>query len=96
MNVINLTDRRAVKESQAGYERTQGHFGLCPYCHRTDGFLNVGGNHWFVCDAHRTRWCAGWNLFSSWRDEPESLHQANAEKLEQYRACEPYHPSEAA
>ena len=25
-----------------------GYFGLCPTCHKTDGYLNVGSSHWFV------------------------------------------------
>jgi hypothetical protein len=49
-----------------------GYFGLCPTCHKTDGYLNVGRSHWFVCDEHRTKWCAGANLFSSWREETEA------------------------
>ena len=49
-----------------------GYFGLCPICKKTDGYLNIGRIHWFICKKHRSRWCVGSNLFSSWRDEAES------------------------
>ncbi len=29
------------------------HFGVCPECGRTDGFLNVNRHHFFVCHTHR-------------------------------------------
>ena len=33
---------------------------------RNDGYVNIGRTHIFYCDAHRTRWDAGSNLFDSW------------------------------
>jgi hypothetical protein len=48
-----------------------GHFGVCPECHQTDGYINVGRGHWFYCERDRTRWFAGENLFSSWREQTE-------------------------
>jgi hypothetical protein len=48
-----------------------GYFGLCPVCHETDGYLNIGRSHWFYCIEHKKRWCVGSNLFSGWRDEIE-------------------------
>lgn len=54
------------------------------------GYLNVEGDHWFVCDVHRTKWFAGTNLFSSWRDEGEAQWEWNAKHLETYREVEPY------
>jgi hypothetical protein len=35
------------------------HFGACPECGGTDGYINVRKSHWFPCDTHRTRWCVG-------------------------------------
>jgi hypothetical protein len=81
---------RDTPQAQAEYERENGYWGLCPECHRTDGCLNIGGNHWFFCEQHRTRWCVGWNLFSAWRDEPESVHKENAEKLAAFKEVRPY------
>lgn len=59
-------------------------FGVCPQCYRTDGYLNVGRNHWFVCDSHKTKWCIGSNLFSSWKEESEETWRENAAKLKDY------------
>ena len=54
--------------------RTQSdhYFGGCPECGDQDGYTNVGRSHWIFCIAHRTKWCIGANLFSSWRDETEA------------------------
>lgn len=61
------------------------YFGACPECGDTDGYLNVGKNHWFVCDAHRTRWYIGSNLFSLSPDEGEAEWETNRALLEGYR-----------
>jgi hypothetical protein len=50
---------------------TGGHFGLCPVCHKTDGYVNVGSAQWFYCQEHKKKWHAGHNLFSGWRDQSE-------------------------
>lgn len=65
------------------------YFGGCPECGNSDGYLNIGGNHWFSCDAHRTRWCAGYNLFSDWRCEAPEIWDANEASLSDYRVVEP-------
>ena len=65
-------------------------FGLCPVCHETDGFLNIGRDHWFCCHAHRTRWHAGSNLFSGWKDETEETWRVNAERIGDYADVEPW------
>jgi hypothetical protein len=67
----------------------QHYFGACPECGDTNGYLNVGRSHWFVCDIHRTRWCAGSNLFSSWLDEDDEVWAANVKLLESCREVEP-------
>jgi len=46
-------------------------FGVCPTCHKTDGYANAGNTHIFFCIEHRVRWTIGVNLFSSWRDQSE-------------------------
>ena len=74
----------------AGAEvETDLHFGGCPHCSKTDGYINVGRDHWFVCDQHRTKWWAGSNLFSSWRDETEEEWLRNEYKLENYISVDP-------
>ena len=59
-------------------------FGGCPGCGSTDGYLNDGPDHWFVCHWHKTRWRAGSNLFSGWRDENEETWLRNRFKLAGY------------
>jgi hypothetical protein len=54
-------------DSIATLPRVDNCFGGCPTCHETDGFLNIGRDHWFVCHRHRVKWHVGSNLFSGWR-----------------------------
>ncbi len=56
----------------------------CPGCGNHDGYLNVGPDHWFVCHRHKTRWRAGSNLFSGWRDENEETWARNRILLSGY------------
>ena len=65
------------------------YFGGCPKCRKTDGYMNVHKTHWFVCDAHMTKWCIGYGLFSCWEEENEGIWTANAKKLEAYTEVEP-------
>jgi hypothetical protein len=46
-----------------------------------DRGFNVRASHWLVCLRHGFRWRIGANLSSYWKNEPESLHKANAEFL---------------
>src|SRR5262245_22452625 len=69
----------------------EDYFGVCPHCHRQYGYLNVGRNHWFFCDAHQTCWCIGSNLFSSWHDETKDQWEKNAKKLHGYQIVEPFY-----
>jgi len=72
----------------------EGYFGLCPICKKTDGYLNVGRSHWFICEEHRVRWCIGANIFSSWRDETESEQQRHCEKIgfDTFTDVKPFYP----
>ena len=70
-----------------------GYFGGCPKCGRDDGYLNVGRCHWFVCDEHKTTWCVGSNLFSSWREQSEEVWEENARRLSEYIEVEPLLPT---
>jgi len=65
------------------------YFGCCPSCGKTNGYMNVRSTHWFVCDAHKTRWCAGAGLFSDWTSESERVWKRNATRLERYEEVEP-------
>jgi hypothetical protein len=68
---------------------TDEYFGGCPTCGKTDGYVNFGADHWFVCDVHRTRWYIGSNLFSGWRDNPDT--EAHLNRIAQYAEVEPVH-----
>lgn len=81
--------RCAPIEDPIGPVNTQHYFGGCPECGGTDGYVNVGRAHWFFCDAHQTRWCAGVNIFSDWQVEEMTVWRANWEKLDAYREVEP-------
>lgn len=65
------------------------YFGGCPECGRNDGYLNVGREHWGMCDKHKTKWWIGSNLFSSWKEETEEEWKKNAERLSAYQEVEP-------
>ncbi len=65
------------------------YFGGCPVCHSNDGYLNIGMDHWIVCDEHKMCWYVGSNLFSSWREETESDWERNRARLAGYEAVEP-------
>ena len=51
--------------------KVNDYFGLCPHCRDHDGYINIGQQHWFFCRRHRTKWCFGSDIFSSWRDQTE-------------------------
>lgn len=72
------------------------YFGLCPECGGNDGYLNIGPNHWFICDEHNVAWCAGSNLFSGWQDESEEEHEFNRDKIAELRIVEPWYPPRGA
>jgi CheY-like chemotaxis protein len=67
----------------------EGQFGNCPICGRTDGYLNISCNHWFVCHEHKTKWFVGSSLFSDWQFESEIDWLGNAVLLGQYRDVTP-------
>jgi hypothetical protein len=72
------------------------YWGVCPECHKTDGYIDIGPNHWFFCKEHRTRWCVGANLFSSWRDETEEEQRHTYDDLDfgSFKEVKPYSPAE--
>lgn len=65
------------------------YFGDCPKCGRTDGYLNIGCDHWFVCDRHKTKWYIGSNLFSCWKEETPETWLKNQDKLAYHREVKP-------
>jgi hypothetical protein len=75
-------------------ETMDGYFGLCPICHKTDGYLNVGNQHWFVCEEHKVKWFVGENLFSSWMYETPGEQSREQKRLEfhSFVRVEPFYP----
>ena len=66
-------------------------FGLCPHCHKNNGYINVGRSHWLLCDEHKVKWLAGANLFSSWREQTEGEQRKAyyARGVDAYKEVEP-------
>jgi len=75
-------------------ETLEGYWGLCPICKKTDGYINIGREHWFLCDKHRTCWHIGSNLFSSWRAETEAEQRHHCEEIgfNTFRIVKPFYP----
>ena len=65
--------------------RSDPYFGLCECERPASRYVNVNRNHFMLCDDCRTYWCAGSNLFSSWRDETKEEWARNAALLQTYR-----------
>jgi hypothetical protein len=57
------------------------YFGVCPICRTADGYANVGRSHWFFCQEHQKKWCAGSNIFSDWRQETEEEQRKQYESI---------------
>jgi hypothetical protein len=70
-------------------------WGRCPYCRKTDGYINIGRSHWFYCKEHRVKWWVGSNLFGCWfeqtLDEQERIYNAlNFGDFKHLTGREPY------
>lgn len=76
-------------------ELPDDHDGLCPECRQAGKFRNIGEDHWFYCETHKTRWWAGSNLYSGWRYENDAIWRENAAYLSAFIEVKPYyHPRE--
>ena len=74
--------------------KVDNYFGGCPHCGGADEYLNIASDHWFVCDTHRTKWLAGSNLFSCWRNETEDIWRLNRYRLANYQNVWPLPPTD--
>ena len=70
-------------------------FGGCPTCDGSDGYFNIGRDHWFYCHAHRVRWCVGSNIFSGWIDESAEEQRAKYRTIIGYAVVSPTDPEAA-
>jgi len=62
-------------------DEDDGYFGVCPFCHKNDGHINVGRSHWFLFHQHKVKWCVGANLLSSWRGQTQDEQRAIYNRL---------------
>lgn len=82
--VIDLAERRQ------RIERAKEHyFGACPECGDSDGYVNAGRAHWFICHKHQTMWPGGCNLFSSCKEQTEAEQREIWATVEHYQQVEP-------
>jgi hypothetical protein len=90
LSVTEVSD--ALKSTSNSVWRMHDLFGLCPICHKTDGHANVGRRHVFYCKEHKTSWCIGSNLLSSWREQTEEEQHRiwNEVGLDEFEDVEPY------
>lgn len=63
--------------------------GACPRCGKSDGFVNLGKEHWFICRDHKTKWLGGYNLFDGWQDQTVAQTQSIALLLNSYNEVLP-------
>lgn len=59
-----------------------GYWGLCPICKKTHGYVNIGRNHWSICEKHRTRWWIGSNCSHLGVTKPNRNSCATVKKLD--------------
>jgi hypothetical protein len=67
------------------------HFGGCPKCGRTGVYVDIGSDHYNVCEEHRVYWYVGSNLFSSWREGTEEEWEENQRTLADWTNVSPIH-----
>jgi hypothetical protein len=89
---LSITEVSDILTSASNGAECMDSFGLCPVCHKTDGYANAGKSHVFYCKEHKTCWCVGSNLFSSWREqtEEEQVRVWDEMGLEEFEDVEPY------
>ena len=58
-------------EQESPQKVADDYFGVCPECGKSDGYINAGRSHWFICKEHKIKWLVGCNLFSDWRHQTE-------------------------
>lgn len=71
-----------------------GYFGLCPICHKTDGYTNAGRSHVFYCREHKLSWGGNVNIFSTWQFETRQQQRRTWQEigLDTFQRVEPYYP----
>jgi len=59
--------------------------GICPKCNKSDGFVNLGKEHWFICRDHKIKWFGGINLFEGWENQTVAQAESIAVMLDSYK-----------
>jgi hypothetical protein len=81
VSALKAVKRRIIDELMGPDTITvTGYFGGCPECGRSE-YVNVGRDHFLVCEEHKKSHCFGANLFSDWRDETEEVWEQNRKLL---------------
>ena len=93
--VTSTTSVHSKPETRYTGPVTDARGGGCPFCGQTDGYRNIGKDHWGSCARHKVKWCIGSKLFSSWAEETPDVWERNARELAEYRRVEPILPPEA-
>ena len=78
MAVLGGDDARSAEAVRRAHDP---HWGVCSDCGGSDGYVNVGKSHWFLCHEHRKMWCIGSGLFSSCRGQSLDDQQAIWDRL---------------
>lgn len=58
--------------------------GQCPKCGNCDGYVNVGKDHWGVCQEHKIKWFIGHDLFDDWKEQTQAQWDEHARELAEY------------
>ena len=65
------------------------HFGSCPLCGNSDGYVNLGKEHWFICRDHKFKWFAGVNMFEGWENQTVAQAECIENMLRAYQEVVP-------
>ena len=65
------------------------HCGLCPKCGKSDGYVNLGKEHWFICRDHKSKWFAGINMFEGWENQTVAQAESIELMLSSYKEVVP-------
>lgn len=63
--------------------------GVCPKCAKTDGFVNLGKEHWFICRDHKSKWFAGVNMYEGWKNQTVAQAESIEMMLSSYKEVVP-------
>jgi hypothetical protein len=88
LTMATSLDRAVARQTLADDEEVL-HDGGCPFCGSTGYYRNIGKDHWFYCETHKTKWYVGSNLYSNWQYQSEKIWLENARVLESYTEVEP-------